>query len=440
MTLVISYFRSFLPAKVKSNDEESAPLLDGGPSTSASTHDSLAKSSYGAIVEGESIGNANQKDEETTGQINEERSPNMENMSWIPYLRRFAILFPTIWPTNNRKLQLHILGSLVCEVAMRLFKIIAPFQLGVLIDALGNGSGHLPIYELVTYLSFDWIESSDILDTIKTLLWIPVEQNAHRLGSLLAYKHVMDMSGDFHDNVQLSDLYMAIEQGTSLYDLLDTILFTIAPMLIDLLVACAYLTFVFGFQMSSLVFITTFTYMYMRSYFTKKETEVQRMKLEACRQESRVLYDSIGCWLSVAYFNNFGYELNRYSEAMDKVLKLSLKSDLWNCGSLNATQFLLNVGYGGALLIASYRVSHGTLDVSKFVVLLSYWSRFTGECFDTAPRKTPLIYYRASVIFRLGPASHAGEFCRSGENVGIAPDSPNSEGWVVRIQAKRGSC
>lgn len=440
MALVIFYLRSFLLAKVKSNDEESASLLDGGLSNSTTTDDSLAKSSNGNIVEGESIGNANQKVADNIGQIKEELTPNMENMSWIPYLRRFAILFPTIWPTNNRKLQLHILGSLVCEVVMRFFRIIAPFQLGVLIAALGNGSGHLPIYELVTYLFFDWIESSDILDTIKTVLWIPVEQNAHKLGSLMAYKHVMGMSGDFHDNVQLSDLYMAIEQGTSLYGLLDTILFSIAPVLIDLLVACTYLTIVFGFQMSSLVFTTTFTYMYMRSYFTKKETGVQRVKLEACRQESRVLYDSIGCWLSVAYFNNFGYELNRYSEAMDKVLKLSMKSELWNYGSLNATQFLLNVGYAGALLIASYRVSRGTLDVSKFVMLLSYWSRFTGECHDTANRAPTLTYYRTFVIFRLGPASHAGEFCRRGENVGTAPDPPNCKGWVLRIQAKRGSC
>lgn len=305
-------------------------------------------------------------------------------MGWIPYVRRFSIFLPSIWPTNNRKLQLHIIRSLVCVVAMRFFKITAPFQLGILIHALGNGSGHRPIHELVSYLSFNWIESSNILGTIKMLLWIPVEQSAHKLGSLLAYKHVMKMSSDFHDDVQLGDLYRAIDQGTSLYGLLDTILFTIAPMLIDVLVACGYLTVFFGPQMLVVVFTTTITYLYMSRYFTKSQTEVQRVRLEACRQENRVLYDSVGCWVSVAYFNNFGYGLKRYSEAIDKVLKLSRKSNLWNYASSNTTQILLNVGYSGALLIASYRVSHGTLDVAKFVVLLSYWSRFAGEYSETA--------------------------------------------------------
>lgn len=389
MALTPSFLRSLLPAKVKNDDEECAPLLDGGQSPSAATDGSPAKPNFVAVDKGEVIDNGNQQVGGASGQLKQEQSTKMESLGWIPYLRRFAIVFPTIWPANNRKLQLHILGSIACEFATRVFKIIAPVQLGTLIKALGNRSGHLPLYELVMYLVFDLIEEIEIFDTIKVLLWTPVEQNARKSGSLLAYNHVMKMSGDFHDNVLLADLYTAIDQGTSLYTLLDTILFTVAPMVIDLLVACAYLTIVFGIQMSAVVFTTTITYLYLCTYFTKKQTEVLRVRLEAHRQENRVVYDSIACWLTVAYFNNFRYELNRYSEAIDEVLKLTRKSDLWDKASSNANRLVMNVGYAGALFIAAYRVSHGTLDVSKFVVLLSYWHRFTGECFDPAPLAPP---------------------------------------------------
>lgn len=325
-------------------------------------------------------------EEEAAKSVEMEQSTKVEALGWLPYVRRFSIFFPSIWPTNNRRLQLHILGSLTCVIAMRFFKVIAPFQLGILIDALGNGSGRLPIRELFMYLFFNWMESSNMLGTIKMLLWLPVEQNARKLGSLLAYKHIMNMSCDFHDDLQLGDLYKAIEQGTSLYGLLDTILFTIAPMFVDLLVACAYLTMVFGSQMSIVVFTTTITYLCASRYFTKRLTEIQRVRLEASRQENRVLYDSIGCWVSVTYFNNIGYELNRYSKAIDEVLKLGRVSNFWSYGSSNVTQILMNIGYTGALLIAGYRVSHGTLEVAKFVVLMSYWSRFTGQYSDTAFR------------------------------------------------------
>lgn len=386
--MALTSLRSFFShTKVKHNDEESAPLLNGGTSTSPTTNDSPAKPSYGTTVTGEADGNDNdsqKKPEEISEPVKVEQPTKIESMGWIPYIRRFAIFFPSIWPTNNRKLQLHILGSLVCVVAMRVFKVIAPFQLGVVIDALSDGSGHLPIRELFAYLFFNWMESSNILGTIKSFLWIPVEQNARKLGSILAYKHIMNMSCEFHDDVHLSDLYKAIDQGTSLYGLLDSILFTIAPMLVDLFVACAYLTLIFGPQMSIVVFTTTMAYLCASKYFTMRLTDVQRGRIEAMRQESGVLYDSIGCWVSVTYFNNFGYELNRYSEAIDKVLKLSRMYKLWNYASSNATQILLNVGYAGALLIAGYRVSHGTLEVANFVVLLSYWSRFTGEYSDTA--------------------------------------------------------
>lgn len=379
--VLLAVLRSlFFGTKAKHNDEESAPLLNGATTTISPTgKDSLAaKPSYGATVTAEDDGNG-QKPEDVSAPAKVKQPVNLKSMGWIPYVRRFSVFLPSIWPSNNRKLQLHILGSLVCVIATRFFKVIAPFQLGVVINALGNGSGHLPVRELFVYLFFNWMESSNILGTIKMLLWIPVEQNARKLGSLLAYNHVMSMSCQFHDDVQLGDLYKSIEQGTSLYGLLDIIFFTIAPMLIDLLVACAYLTLIFGPQMSIVVLTTAITYLFVSRYFTQKLTEVQRVKVEASREENRVLYDSIGCWVSVAYFNNFGYELNRYSKAIDKVLKLSRVTNFWNYGSSNATQILMNVGYGGALLIAGYRVSHGTLDVAKFVVLLSYWSRFTGE-------------------------------------------------------------
>lgn len=384
--MALAMLRSFFfHNKVKNNDEEAAPLLKGGTNTSATTGGSLAKPSYGTTVtEEETNVNDNPKPEEAAESVEIEPSIKMETLGWLPYIRRFSVFFPSIWPTNNRKLQLHILGSLVCVFAMRCFKVMAPFQLGILIDALGNGSGRLPMRQLFIYLLLNWMESSNMLGTIKMLLWLPVEQNARKLGSLLAYKHIMNMSCDFHDDLQLGDLYKAIEQGTSLYGLLDTILFTIAPMLIDLLVACAYLTMVFGSQMSIVVFTTTITYLCVSRFFTKKLTEIQRVRLEANRQENRVLYDSIGCWVSVTYFNNFAYELNRYSAAIDEVLKLGRVSNFWSYGSSNATQILMNVGYTGALLIAGYRVSHGTLEVAKFVVLISYWSRFTGEYSDTA--------------------------------------------------------
>lgn len=382
MALAILRFL-FFHKKVKHNDEEAAPLLKGGASPSPTTNGSLAKPNYGTTITEEDDGDG-QKPQEVSDPVKAKKSSDIASMGWIPYIRRFSIFLPSIWPTGNRKLQLHILGSLLCVVATRFFKVIAPFQLGIVIDALGNGSGHLPVRELFIYLFFNWMESSNILGTVKMLLWIPVEQNARKLGSILAYTHVMNLSCEFHDDVQLGDLYKAIDQGTSLYGLLDIILFTIGPMLIDLLVACAYLTFVFGLQMSVVVFTTTVTYLFVSRYFTKKLTEVQRMKVEAYREENRVLYDSVGCWVSVAYFNNFGFELNKYSKAIDKVLNLSRLSNFWSYGSSNTTQILMNVGYAGALFIAGYRVSHGTLEVANFVVLLSYWSRFTGEYSGTA--------------------------------------------------------
>ena len=61
-----------------------------------------------------------------------------------------------------------------------------------------------------------------------------------------AYDHVMRLSRDFHDNKDSGSLYASIDQGTTINDLLEAILFDVAPILVDAAVAYIYLYCVFG--------------------------------------------------------------------------------------------------------------------------------------------------------------------------------------------------
>ena len=56
-----------------------------------------------------------------------------------------------------------------------------------------------------------------------------------------AYNQIMDLSRDFHTEKQSGELFAAVEQGSSITSLLDTVLFRIAPIFIDVFVAFSYL-------------------------------------------------------------------------------------------------------------------------------------------------------------------------------------------------------
>lgn len=56
-----------------------------------------------------------------------------------------------------------------------------------------------------------------------------------------AYNQIMSLSRDFHTEKHSGELFKAIEQGRSITNLLDTVLFQIGPIFIDVVVAFSYL-------------------------------------------------------------------------------------------------------------------------------------------------------------------------------------------------------
>lgn len=363
-------------------DEESAPLLNDDSQSIADTSSAPGPDSildHGSISMGDTIAKDSVYGED------EEKKPSSDNASkkvgWIAYVRRFSIFIPYIWPSKNRQLQANMIGIIVCLAALRVLKVLAPYQLGIVVNLLGNPSGHFPIREIFLYFLFNWVDSSGLIDMVKAYLWIPVDQNAQKSLLMAAYCRVMMLSSDFHDNKKSGDLYKSIEQGTSVNSLFEQVIFDCLPMMFDLVVACVYLSYLFGWYMSFVVCTVSVAYVWTAEAYTKKQVPILTRHAEVTRAENQVLYDTVGSWISVAYFNNFGHEENRYLEAIINVFNTSRSLNfLYYIGNL-CKESVLEIGYSSACLLAAYQVFKGNLGVGVFVVLLNYWARFTGIYF-----------------------------------------------------------
>lgn len=352
MFSILRFLFRWFPKSI--GDEESAPLLNP-----VVTSDPQYRSTNGANPDKEKL---------------EEK----EKTTWITYVRRFSIFLPYIWPSNDRRLQLNLACIVVCLVIMRFLKVLAPYQLGVLIAALSSSSRQFPLRQFILYVLFDWVDSSRIMDSIKGYLWLPVEQHAYKSITTAAYNRIMTLSSDFHDDKKSGEIFKSIDQGKSIYSLLENALFEIFPMLFDLIVACAYLSYLFGWYMAILVCSATVAYIWTAKYYTKKFVGVLRLRSVAVRSENQILHDTVGCWVSVVYFNNLDYEQTRYTDAIVHSLESNRALSLLFYISGIAKDSMLKIGFAGASALAAYRVNNGSLGVESFVVLLSYWSRFTG--------------------------------------------------------------
>ena len=189
----------------------------------------------------------------------------------------------------------------------------------------------------------------------------------------------MNLSCDFHDNKKSGELYRSIEQGKSICSLLETLLFELFPMFIDLVVAYVYLYYLFDAYMVLTVAATSIMYLGATMYYNPKQNVLRRSWTDLWRKEYQHVYDTLGNWTTVAYFNRHPYECERYSMIVEQVMQSQKKMYIVYYLAYAVQAVALNVGFFGACLIAAYQVTKGGKSVGDFATLITYWNRFTGK-------------------------------------------------------------
>lgn len=64
---------------------------------------------------------------------------------------------------------------------------------------------------------------------------------------------------------------------------------------------------------------------------------------------------------------------------MEQQIQSRLKMDLVFYISLAAQNWVLEIGFFGACLIAAYQVTNGERSVGDFATLITYWAQLTGK-------------------------------------------------------------
>lgn len=384
------FHRAHTKGSAKLGDEETAPLLDDASQENEDAPIDAPPRRHGstdaikAAVPGD--GHVNSTDKSNSKQADDQRpeeKPKEERKHWWTYLRQFSIFIPFIWPSRNLRLQLHLAGVVLCLLAIRFLNVLAPRQLGITINSLGKSPGHLPVSELLLYLFFDSLTASGIVGSIQAYLWLSVEQNAHKAIVTTTFDHILGLSCNFHDDKKSGELYMSMAQGSAVLSLFDSAFFDTLPMLVDLGVACVFLSHLFGSYMALLVATIIITYLSTLKYLAAMQVDIKRQNTEARRKEYQVMYDALGNWISVAYFGNFKFEKERYQAAVEVTLKTWLKYTLLHYVSYIIQSSTLQVGLVGATFLAAYQISTGKITVGDFVLLLDYWARFTSRIYDS---------------------------------------------------------
>jgi ABC-type transport system involved in Fe-S cluster assembly fused permease/ATPase subunit len=181
----------------------------------------------------------------------------------------------------------------------------------------------------------------------------------------------------FHDGKDSGEVIRAVEQAGSLNSLLRTVVLDTSPVLLDLVIACWYLTFLLDAYAVVIVVFVGLSFIFVTYYITVVLKRSRRVAAANGRAESRILYEMVSNWATVSYFNRRKYEQTKLAQT----IKDATMANQWNndVGLLlfAAQEFCQVFGRFLVTVLAAYRIAYGVIPVGNFVALESYWDTIT---------------------------------------------------------------
>ncbi|KAI0390337.1 ABC heavy metal transporter [Xylariaceae sp. FL0594] len=293
-----------------------------------------------------------------------------QSTTWVEYALGFRKLIPYLWPLEVR-LQLRIILCFVLLFSQRIVNILAPHQLGILVDSLGTG--RLPHRHLLLYVFLRGIQGQQgVIAALRAILWIPVSQSTFRRLSSEAFQHILCLSLDFHQSKRVGEVISALSKGGALNTFLDGLIFQLFPMVADLWIAATYFYFNFNAFYSLLVISATWFYIYITIYMAKYRGRARREMAKREREMEAAKTDALLSYETVHHCGAVPMEISRYG----KLITFFQQAEYHVWFSLN----LLNVVQNSVFTIATllicylnvYEISIGTQQLSMFVTLITY--------------------------------------------------------------------
>jgi ABC-type transport system involved in Fe-S cluster assembly fused permease/ATPase subunit len=373
----------------RASDEEVAPLLARIEShLSTSGANNMNSNAYGTSTDDGSKNTADVKDSnepkpgDEYADSDDEDDDNAQKgklkKDWWVYTKAFAIFLPHLWPRNRLRLQLHFPALVICLLAVRAINVLAPLQLGIIINALRMNGGSVPWLAIGIFILLRFLDSSAGISLIESWLWMPIDRYTTEQLSAAAYDHVMNLSSDFHDSKKSGKTWRIVGRGEALSDLVYTIGFEMVPMATDLAIAVTVFWWLFGAYMAFIGATSSALFLWTTAKTIPLRTKRQREYIKAWEDEYAQMTESSLNWTTVSYFNRVGYEQDRYRQAVrttqGKIIRY--KASGFVISALRA--LTLQTGLMLAAMLASYQISKGNRSVGDFVVLVTYWGQLQG--------------------------------------------------------------
>ncbi|TFL16293.1 ABCB family ABC transporter ATP-binding protein/permease [Jannaschia formosa] len=307
--------------------------------------------------------------------------PNVERASsgWS-IVRKVS---PYLWPPGEGWVKRRVVAALVMLVLAKLIAVSTPFLYKAAVDALAPdtvtpawalGAGAIAltvVYGLARTLNIGFQQ-------LQNVIFARVGQRALRRLASETFTHMHQLSLRYHITRKTGGLSRIIERGVKGVDfLLRFLLFSIGPLILELLLICVILWIAFDIRYMAIVLVTIAAYVGFTFRVTEWRVRIRRQMNEQDTDANQKAIDSLLNFETVKYFGAERREAARYDGAMALYEQAALKTS-YSLGFLNFGQaVLITAGLVAVMVLAATGVQSGELTVGDFVMVNAYMIQIT---------------------------------------------------------------
>lgn len=296
--------------------------------------------------------------------------------SGMRILRRVT---PFLWPKNNPGFRLRVVLALLALLTAELITVGVPFIYKGAVDSLTSGKAIdvaevFAIGAVTLTIAYGVARVMSVFfHELRDVIFARVGQRALRTIALETFKHIHNLSLRYHITRKTGGLSRIVERGVKGVDwLLRFVLFSIGPLLIQLLMVCTVLWIVLGFWYFATILIAISLYVVFTFKVTEWRVQIRKEMNKQDTDANQKAIDSLLNYETVKYFSAEEREAQRYDSSMEKFESASLKTT-YSLAALNLGQSIIFMtGTVIVMLMAAIGVKNGELSVGDFVLVNSY--------------------------------------------------------------------
>ncbi|UWQ15535.1 ABC transporter ATP-binding protein/permease [Aliiroseovarius sp. M344] len=290
---------------------------------------------------------------------------------------------PYLWPEDQPWVKRRVVIALVMLLASKVVSVLTPFLYKGAVDVLsGEATGEawaLAIGAVGLTLAYGIARiMTNGFQQLRDAVFARVGQRALRQLALETFTHIHRLSMRYHITRKTGGLSRIIERGVKGVEfLLRFMLFSMGPLVLELLMISAILFFVFDVWYLAVVVGTIGLYVWFTFKVTEWRVRIRKEMNDQDTDANQKAIDSLLNFETVKYFGAETREAARYDVAMAGYEQAALKTS-YSLAFLNFGQALLiTLGLVGVMVLAAIGVQAGDLTVGDFVMVNAYMIQIT---------------------------------------------------------------